>query len=110
MQQRVLDKVMEVMTGLASLLGFALLVLTLCQPGWLLPHRNVLWVTWTLAPPIWFLIQYILAPEAWKIGDDFQRFQYSQQIASKVWLAMVSITTALYFGGDFTNLLTKLSR
>ena len=57
---------------------------------------------WALIPPAWFWLQFF----ALYLYDDpkkreyWDRFKYGQDIASKIWLALVSALTILYFGKD----------
>ena len=61
---------------------------------------------WVIGPPVWFAIDYFLVfNHKWaqtEHGDVFERFKYGQDVASKVWVALVTLFTGLYFGKDFT--------
>ena len=55
---------------------------------------------WILTPPLWFGF------ETWARSSDveddrqFDRLKYNQELASKIWLALVSVLLLLYFGKD----------
>jgi hypothetical protein len=57
---------------------------------------------WMLGPPAWFWIEYNLmylyTPRAGRIP--LEDFKYSQDTASKIWLALVTVLLLLYFGKD----------
>jgi len=61
----------------------------------------VLWVFWVLVPPIWFLIEWAAfdCDPATKGCLDhmrsFEDLQYSQELASKVWIAGSLVLGAL---------------
>jgi len=81
---------------------------------------------WIIAPPVWFAIDYFLvfnhqwpqavdtvhavgahAADAAHVAEMFDRFKYGQEVASKTWLALVTLLTGLYFGKDFSLTATK---
>jgi hypothetical protein len=64
-------------------------------------------ISWIVIPPIWFWFECVViygkragfgfgkdAPKDW------DRFKYLQDLASKVWLAVVTALLMLYFGKD----------
>jgi|SRR5271166_5239458 len=69
--------------------------------------KKVVLVFWTLVPPIWFQIEWVFLCKEGKgmSGPDFNnwlaRFKHSQELASKVWLALVSVLLALFYGEKF---------
>ncbi|MDK9708213.1 MAG: hypothetical protein OEL83_14310 [Desulforhopalus sp.] len=56
-------------------------------------------VAWTVLPPIWFWFEYTyLATDEQKNDKDFrERLKFSQDCASKVWIAVGGVFTASYF-------------
>ena len=59
-------------------------------------------VFWIIAPPIWFWFEYV---GLYRYDDQTKReeseqFKYTQDLSSKVWLALVTALTILYFGKD----------
>jgi hypothetical protein len=62
---------------------------------------------WVLVPPCWFWFEYFFLyrydKETLPNGDkkpDWDNFKYGQEVSSKVWLALVTALTILYFGKD----------
>jgi hypothetical protein len=53
---------------------------------------------WILLPPIWFAWEYHKFESS--PANPFDEFKFGQEIASKVWLALVTVLTILYFGKD----------
>lgn len=52
-----------------------------------------------------FQIQWAQAADpalAAHVAEMFDRFKYGQEVASKTWLALVTLLTGLYFGKDFS--------
>jgi hypothetical protein len=48
---------------------------------------------WVLGPPVWFFLQWAyFAPDT---KEEVATFKYSQALASKVWLALVSVLYVL---------------
>jgi hypothetical protein len=65
-------------------------------PGQYLTKLKVfLLIAWTLLPPLCFLFEFLHFPPG-----DLHNFQYEQDLKSKLWLALVTALTALYFGKD----------
>jgi hypothetical protein len=56
---------------------------------------------WILLPPLWFAWDYHCFKES--VKNPFDRFEFKQGIASKIWLALVSVLTILYFGKDLAK-------
>ena|SRR5437660_1200 len=58
-------------------------------------------VFWILAPPVWFWLEYF---GVYRYGANaklnFEYYKHQQDISSKVWLALVTVLTILYFGKD----------
>ena len=67
---------------------------------------------WILVPPCWFWFEYFFLyrydPQTIPGGThkpdwhkaDWDNFKYGQEVSSKVWLALVTALTILYFGKD----------
>ena len=51
---------------------------------------------WVLVPPIWFCAQYFWDKPVSQ--ETLDQYKYEQELASKVWLAVVSVLAFLYFG------------
>jgi len=56
---------------------------------------------WIVLPPVWFWLEFYLlylpdssSYEAW------DQYKYGQDLASKIWLALVTTLLGLYFGND----------
>jgi hypothetical protein len=59
---------------------------------------------WIVCPPIWFWYEYFhLYRPAPEPKPDIENFKYGQDQAAKIWLALVTLLLALYFGKDFTR-------
>jgi hypothetical protein len=59
---------------------------------------------WIVGPPIWFWYEYFhLYRPAPEPKPDLDSFKYGQDQAAKIWLALVTLLLALYFGKDFTR-------
>lgn len=62
---------------------------------------------WVIVPPLWFVCEYFIVLNHAHIvvdKDGFERFKYGQEVASKMWVAIVTLLGGLYFGKDFTPL------
>jgi hypothetical protein len=66
---------------------------------------------WVIVPPVWFAIEYFhffAHTDFSKIKESdvkakFDYLKHGQDLASKGWLALVTLLTALYFGRNFTK-------
>lgn len=54
---------------------------------------------WIIVPPIWFWFEYYFLYEDGKPGLD--EFKHGQGQSSKIWLALITLLAATYFGKDF---------
>ena len=69
----------------------------------------VVLLIWILAPPLWFWFEYYflykkLGPPSngpFKLGLD--EYKHGVDVSSKIWLALVTVLLAMYFGKDFTR-------
>src|SRR5215831_5214553 len=55
---------------------------------------------WVLAPPMWFALEKNVRTSELQDDRIFDRFKYTQDLASKIWLALVTVLLVLYFGKD----------
>jgi len=61
-------------------------------------------VGWLLLPPVYFWYEYFYVYGRTRNAAaraDLESFKYGQDVASKIWIAVVSALLALYFGKDF---------
>ena len=59
---------------------------------------------WLLLPPVYFWYEYFYVYGRTRNAAaraDLESFKYGQDVASKIWIAVVSALLALYFGKDF---------
>ena len=56
---------------------------------------------WIVLPPVWFWLEFYLLylpdPSSYEGWD---QYKYGQELASKIWLALVTALLVLYFGKD----------
>lgn len=67
--------------------------------------KAILLAFWVIVPPVWFTVDYFIFFNHSRLSagtDVFERFKYGQDLASKTWLALVTLLTGLYFGKDFS--------
>ena len=71
-------------------------------PDWL---KRLILAVWTVGCPAWFSFEWGYLMRGGKGTSDrwFNRFKYSQELASKVWLAVTAVLAALYFGDKFVK-------
>lgn len=69
-----------------------------CEAKW----KVALLLFWVVIPPSWFWLQFyaLYRYDDPKKREYWEKFKYGQDIASKIWLALVSALTILYFGKD----------
>jgi hypothetical protein len=66
-------------------------------------HKVWFLVFWIAIPPAWFWLDYFGLYQYDPVGIgklDLERFKYGQDVASKIWIALVTALTILYFGKD----------
>jgi hypothetical protein len=70
-------------------------------------QKAALLLFWVLVPPVWFWFEYFFLyrydPLTLPNGDakpDWDNFKYGQDLSAKIWLALVTALTILYFGKD----------
>jgi hypothetical protein len=67
-----------------------------CRP--IKTYQAIVLCVWILLPPVWFGVDYMFFKEG--PHGPFDRFKFKQEICSKIWLALVTVLTILYFGKD----------
>jgi hypothetical protein len=99
---------LNVITAVATVLGLASLVFARWGFGKKFdPHNKVKLIQavvlccWILGPPLWFLFQWVFYEPVTQF--DFEHMKYGQELASKAWLALVTVLFGLYFGKDFVK-------
>jgi len=59
---------------------------------------------WIVLPPVWFWVEFYLLylpdPSSY---ESWEHYQYGQELASKIWLALVTTLLGLYFGQDLMH-------
>jgi hypothetical protein len=69
--------------------------------NWLGKSKVGVLVFWILAPFAWFWLEYFgIYRYRRDAKESFEYFKYAQDISSKLWLALVTVLTVLYFGKD----------
>jgi hypothetical protein len=53
---------------------------------------------WIVVPPFWFWLEFFGHYRYER--SDLEQFKYGQDVSSKIWLALVTALTLLYFGKD----------
>lgn len=89
-------------TGINLLICFGLLSIAITL--WRLTAKNVtqtekylLLGGWAILPPVWFLVEYFFIYLPYGLKGSFEYFQYGQDIASKLWAAVLGlISLSLY--------------
>ena len=71
----------------------------LCNPKIL---QAIAWSVWTIVAPLWFLLEYELFNRAYPNPPDGElaKLKYNQDLAAKLWVAVVAVFLALYLGRD----------
>jgi len=60
-------------------------------------QQAIMWCTWTLFPPVWFLLEFAV----FNFDEDrLEWMKYAQDLASKFWIAVAVVLLAVYFGRD----------
>ncbi len=59
----------------------------------------ILFCTWTIAPPVWFLYEYVKNfPDEYKLNPHMLAdYKVTQELASKIWASVVVIITAIFY-------------
>jgi hypothetical protein len=58
---------------------------------------------WRRAPPRWCALERDAKSALLEDDREFERFKYTQDLASKIWLALVTVLLILYFGKDLAS-------
>lgn len=62
---------------------------------------------WVFAPPLWFWYEYYFVyariPEQVEGRPKLDNYKHGVDVASKLWLALVTVLLGLYFGKDFSR-------
>jgi hypothetical protein len=112
-QWQIIDWVAGSMAALILFVSFYLAVRgfndVLPEPGKHWPPikkcETILLVFWVCVPPAWFWFEYffLFKRVTNPAPDDFEKLKYGQDLASKIWLAVVSALLMLYFGKDLRH-------
>jgi hypothetical protein len=62
--------------------------------------QAIILTAWLVLPPVWFWIEYFYIYLRSHPRDDLEEFKYGQDIASKIWIGLVTALFGLYFGKD----------
>jgi hypothetical protein len=93
-------EVLRPILGVAAFVYAVVLVLWLtrleCQP-----RRALRWhlVFWTVGPPLWFATEYFALDTSY--ADPNKRLLVGQDVASKLWAAVLVLLLYFYPGGPF---------
>ena len=89
------DSIVSAVAVVLTVICAGFLILSGGKGVWL-GAATVVWILWTLAPPAYFLIEWSKFDRS-KLtsSDEFARLKYSQELASKFWVAGVGILSAL---------------
>jgi hypothetical protein len=65
-------------------------------------YKVLILLFWIAVPPCWFWFEYfgLYRYDSGAHKPDWDSFKYGQDVSSKVWLALVTTLTILYFGKD----------
>ena len=63
-----------------------------------LTKKSIL-IVWTLGVPLWFATEFWFIYRKKGFRNAFEEFKHSQELTSKVWLAVLGVLVALYTGG-----------
>lgn len=62
--------------------------------------KEILYAIWVLGPPIWFFIEYFYLFRQHGKPCCIETFKYGQELASRIWLALVVVLGVLFFGKE----------
>jgi hypothetical protein len=63
----------------------------------------VILTAWVVLPPVWFWIEYFRVYPNQCPKPTLEEFKYGQDVASKIWVGLVTVLFGLYFGKDLRN-------
>jgi hypothetical protein len=64
---------------------------------------------WVIGPPIWFWYEYYFLyrklgpPSNGPLKQRLDEYKHGVDVSSKIWLALVTVLLAMYFGKDFAR-------
>lgn len=64
-------------------------------------------VVWVIGPPIWFFLEYFFLFKSHGAPGTFDQFKYGQELASKIWLGIVTLLTAELIKFKLTDAVPK---
>jgi hypothetical protein len=62
--------------------------------------KVIVLTAWVVLPPVWFWIEYFYIYPLRSPRPSLDEFKYGQDIASKIWVGLVTALFGLYFGKD----------
>lgn len=62
-------------------------------------QQAIMLAFWIVVPPVWFWFEYFYLYKG-SSNDDLEKFKHGQDQSSKIWLALVTVLLAAYFGKD----------
>jgi hypothetical protein len=62
--------------------------------------KESLYAIWVLGPPIWFFFEYFYLFRQHGKPGCIDTFKYGQELASRIWLALVAVLGVLFFGKE----------
>jgi hypothetical protein len=92
-------------TAAAALLSIGLGILFhYCWTGDHTILKSCILSAWVIGVPAWFALEYFYIYKKYGIpesqGGSFDHFKHGQDVATKAWLAIITVLTGLYFGKD----------
>jgi len=81
-------------TFAGACVGFGIATPRECYP---LTKKSIL-IVWTLGVPVWFAIEFWFIYRKKSLPDTFEKFKHSQELTSKIWLAVLGVLVLLYTG------------
>lgn len=87
----------------SALMAAGSLLLGMTSVGNSIAHKTrkeILYAIWVLGPPIWFFIEYFYLFRQHGKPECIETFRYGQELASRIWLALVAVLGFLFFGKE----------
>lgn len=63
-------------------------------------EKYLLLGAWTILPPVWFVVEYFFIYLPYGTKSSFDYFQYGQDIASKLWAAILGLISVSLFSSS----------
>lgn len=79
---------------IVTFIALIMTIVSICKYRQKKNYLYYMWFFWVIAPPFWFMAEYFCLFKQQGIGTSFEAFKYGQDIASKVWLAVVTALSA----------------